>query len=132
MMLLQHCCMHTHQHWQGTCRAGDFASAYTYRYHTYKHYLQTGSGWLTHCSTHVLQVAEEEAGDLSAPAEEEDEEELMEESMDEGEAEGGLPSLGKRRSTDTALSAQTGSKRPRPGSLAEVTPPPVGLLSRRS
>ncbi|KAL3147452.1 hypothetical protein ABBQ38_014510 [Trebouxia sp. C0009 RCD-2024] len=65
-------------------------------------------------------VAEEEAGDLSAPAEEEDEEELMEESMDEGEAEGGLPSLGKRRSTDTALSAQTGSKRPRPGSLAEV------------
>ena len=66
-------------------------------------------------------MAEEEAGDLSAPAEEEDEEELMEESMDEGE--GGLPRLGKRRSTDTALSAQTGPKRPRPGSLAEVTPP---------
>lgn len=81
-----------------------------------------GSGWLTHCSTHGLQVAEEEAGDLSAPAEEEDEEELMEESMDEGEEGGGLPSLGKRRSTDTALSAQTGPKRPRPGSLAEVTP----------
>ena len=64
-------------------------------------------------------MAEEETEDLSAPVEEEDED-LAEESMDGGE--GGLPSLGKRRSTDTGLSAQTASKRPRPGSLAEVTP----------
>lgn len=68
-----------------------------------------------------LQAAEEEASHLSAPVEEEDEDELVDESMDEGE--GGLPSLGKRRSTDTALFAQTASKRPRPGSLAEVRPP---------
>ena len=65
-----------------------------------------------------VQVAEEEADNLSVPAEEEDEE-LVDESMDEGE--GGLPSLGKRRSTDTAFSAQTAPKRARPGSLAEVS-----------
>ena len=60
-------------------------------------------------------MAEEEA---AAP--EEEDEELVDESMDE--EEGALPSLGKRRSTDTASSAQTAPKRARPGSLAEVTP----------
>ncbi|DBA78424.1 TPA: hypothetical protein ACH3X2_007918 [Trebouxia sp. C0005] len=60
-------------------------------------------------------VAEEEAENLEAGPEEED---LEDESMDE--AEGSLPSLGKRRSTDTALSGQTSAKRSRPGSLAEV------------
>lgn len=63
-----------------------------------------------------LQVAEEEAKNLSASPEEDDAED---ESMDE--AEGSLPSLGKRRSTDTALSGQNPSKRSRPGSLAEVS-----------
>ena len=62
------------------------------------------------------QVAEEEAEDLSAPVEEE--EELAEDSMDDDQR--GLPGLGKRRSTDTTSSVQTASKRPRPGSLAEV------------
>ncbi|DBB00828.1 TPA: hypothetical protein ACH3X1_000756 [Trebouxia sp. C0004] len=61
-------------------------------------------------------VAEEEAENLKAGPEEE--EEVEDESMDE--AEGSLPSLGKRRSTDTALSGQTSAKRSRPGSLAEV------------
>ena len=66
----------------------------------------------------------EEAENLSAPPEEEDEdgEELAEDSMDEGAGGGALPSLGKRRSTDTASSAQTAPKRARPGSLAEVSP----------
>lgn len=61
-------------------------------------------------------MAEEEAEDLSAPVEEE--EELAEDSMDDDQR--GLPGLGKRRSTDTTSSVQTASKRPRPGSLAEV------------
>lgn len=60
-------------------------------------------------------VAEEEAENLEAGPEEE---EVEDESMDE--AEGSLPSLGKRRSTDTALSGPTSAKRSRPGSLAEV------------
>ena len=51
---------------------------------------------------------------MSAPVEEE--EELAEDSMDEDQR--GLRGLGKRRSTDTTSSAA--SKRPRPGSLAEV------------
>ena len=63
------------------------------------------------------QAAEEEAEDLAAEPAKEDE--AGDESMDE--AEGSLPSLGKRRSTDTALSGQT-SKRARPGSLTEVLP----------
>lgn len=62
-----------------------------------------------------LQVAEEEAQNLEATPEDE---EAEDESMDE--AGGSLPSLGKRRSTDTALSGQAASKRSRPGSLAEV------------
>ncbi len=64
------------------------------------------------------QVAEEEGENLEASPEEE---EVEDESMDE--AEGSLPSLGKRRSTDTALSGQTSAKRSRPGSLAEVSLP---------
>ena len=62
-----------------------------------------------------LQVAEEEAENMEASPEEE---EAEDESMDA--AGDSLPSLGKRRSTDTALSGQTSSKRSRPGSLAEV------------
>ena len=62
-----------------------------------------------------LQVAEEEAENLEATPEDE---EAEDESMDE--AGDSLPSLGKRRSTDTALPGQTASKRSRPGSLAEV------------
>ena len=71
------------------------------------------------------QVAEEEAENLEAGPEEEEEEEN--ESMDE--AEGSLPSLGKRRSTDTALSGQTSAKRSRPGSLAEVRLPSLKHLT---
>jgi len=70
------------------------------------------------------QVAEEEAENLEAGPEEEEEEEN--ESMDE--AEGSLPSLGKRRLTDTALSGQTSAKRSRPGSLAEVGLPSLNHL----
>ncbi len=74
------------------------------------------------------QVAEEEAENLEAgPEEEEEEEEEEDESMDE--AEGSLPSLGKRRSTDTALSGQTSAKRSRPGSLAEVRLPSLKHLT---
>jgi hypothetical protein len=72
------------------------------------------------------QVAEEEAENLEAGPEEEEEEE-EDESMDE--AEGSLPSLGKRRSTDTALSGQTSAKRSRPGSLAEVRLPSLKHLT---
>lgn len=61
-------------------------------------------------------MAEEEAEDLSAPVEED--EELAEDSMDDTQR--GLPGLGKRRSTDTTSAVQNASKRPRPGSLAEV------------
>ena len=70
-------------------------------------------------------MAEEEAENLEAGPEEEEEEE--DESMDE--AEGSLPSLGKRRSTDTALSGQTSAKRSRPGSLAEVGLPSLNHLT---
>ena len=70
------------------------------------------------------QVAEEEAENLEAGPEEE---EVEDESMDE--AEGSLPSLGKRRSTDTALSGQTSAKRSRPGSLAEVSLPSLNHLT---
>ena len=63
------------------------------------------------------QAAEEEAEELAAS--QDDQKELQDESMDE--AEESLPSLGKRRSTDTALSGQTPTKRSRPGSLAEVS-----------
>jgi len=70
------------------------------------------------------QVAEEEAENLEAGPEEE---EVEDESMDE--AEGSLPSLGKRRSTDTALSGQTSAKRSRPGSLAEVSLPSLKHLT---
>lgn len=62
-----------------------------------------------------VQVAEEEAENLEATPEDE---EAEDDSTDE--AGGSLPSLGKRRSTDTALSGQTASKRSHPGSLAEV------------
>ena len=72
-------------------------------------------------------MAEEEAENLEAGPEEED---LEDESMDE--AEGSLPSLGKRRSTDTALSGQTSAKRSRPGSLAEVTLPSLKHLTIRA
>jgi len=71
-------------------------------------------------------VAEEEAENLEASPEEEEEED---ESMDE--AEGSLPSLGKRRSTDTALSGQTSAKRSRPGSLAEVGLPSLRKEKKR-
>ncbi len=47
------------------------------------------------------------------------------------EAEGSLPSLGKRRSTDTALSGQTSAKRSRPGSLAEVGLPSLRKEKKR-
>ena len=84
------------------------------------HFTTSNSHWLhcgnAHTSTYGAQVAEEEAEDLSAPVEEE--EELAEDSMDDDQR--GLPGLGKRRSTDTTSSVQTASKRPRPGSLAEV------------
>ena len=70
------------------------------------------------------QVAEEEAENLEAGPEEE---EVEDESMDE--AEGSLPSLGKRRSTDTALSGPTSAKRSRPGSLAEVSLPSLNHLT---
>ncbi len=72
-------------------------------------------------------MAEEEAENLEAGPEEE---EVEDESMDE--AEGSLPSLGKRRSTDTALSGQTSAKRSRPGSLAEVGLPSLKHLTIRA
>ena len=78
-----------------------------------RHWLHCG---ITHTSTYGAQAVEEEAEDLSAPVEEE--EELAEDSMDDTQR--GLPGLGKRRSTDTTSSVQNASKRPRPGSLAEV------------
>lgn len=62
-----------------------------------------------------VQVAEEEAENVSRSPEDDD---VDDESMDV--ADGSLPTLGKRRSTDTALSGQNASKRSRPGSLAEV------------
>lgn len=52
---------------------------------------------------------------------EEDGEHEQEEDESMDDAEGSLPSLGKRRSTDAALSGQTASKRAKPGSLTEVS-----------